>query len=111
MCYDSVMARIAHPLLLQPDQVLRLESLLRLGTLELRVAKRFQALLLAADGLSNVEIGTKLDMHRNAISNIRTRFQQIGLDCLEDAHRLGKPSVHCLESNAAKGPSTHGVSE
>ncbi len=105
------MARIAHPLLLQPDQVLRLESLLRLGTLELRVAKRFQALLLAADGLSNVEIGTKLDMHRNAISNIRTRFQQIGLDCLEDAHRLGKPSVHCLESNAAKGPSTHGVSE
>jgi len=27
--------------------------------------------LLAAQGMSNVEIATKLDMHRNAISNIR----------------------------------------
>ena len=92
------MARIVQPLLLQPDQVLHLESLLRLGTLELRVAKRCRALLLAADGLSNVEIGTKLDMHRNAISNIRTRFQQIGLDCLEDAPRSGKPPVHCPQT-------------
>ena len=68
------MARIAQPLLLQPDQTLHLESLLRRGTLELRVARRCQALLLAAEGMSNVEIGMKLDMHRNAIGNIRTRF-------------------------------------
>ena len=50
------MARIAHPLMLQPDQVRHLESLLRRSTLELRVARRCRALLLAADGLSNTEI-------------------------------------------------------
>lgn len=68
------MARIAQHLLLQPDQVLHLESLLRRNTLEVRVARRCRALLLASEGLSNTEIGMKLDMHRNAVSNIRTRF-------------------------------------
>jgi DNA-binding CsgD family transcriptional regulator len=65
------MARTAQPLLLQPNQVLHLESLLRRSTLELRIARRCRALLLAAEGMSNVEIGVKLDMHRNAISNTR----------------------------------------
>lgn len=88
------MARIAQPLLLQPDEVLHLESLLRRSTLELRVARRCRALLLASDGFSNTEIGTKLDMHRNAISNIRNRFQKIGMTCVEDAPRAGKPPVH-----------------
>jgi transposase len=88
------MARIAEPLSLQPDQTLHLQSLLRRGTVELRVARRCQALLLAAEGVSNVEIGVKLDMHRNAISNIRARFQQVGPDCVEDAPRAGKPPVH-----------------
>ena len=92
------MARIAQHLLLQPDQVLHLESLLRRNTLELRVARRCRALLLAAEGLSNTEIGMKLDMHRNAISNIRTRFQQIGLSCVEDAPRAGKPPVHLAQT-------------
>jgi transposase len=88
------MARTAQPLLLQPDQVLHLESLLRRSTLEHRIARRCRALLLAAEGMSNVEIGMKLDMHRNAISNVRTRFQQSGLSCVEDAPRAGKPPVH-----------------
>ena len=88
------MARTAQPLFLQPDQVIHLESLLRRSTIELRIARRCRALLLAAEGMSNVEIGVKLDMHRNAISNIRSRFQQIGLSCVEDAPRAGKPPVH-----------------
>jgi transposase len=88
------MARIAHSLSLQPDQKLHLESLLRLGTLEHRVARRCRALLLASDGMSNVEIGVKLDMHRNAISKIRNRFEKIGLACLDDAPRSGKPPIH-----------------
>jgi len=48
--------------------------------------------------LSDVEIGTKLDMRLDAISNIRTRFQQIGLDCLEDAPCSGKPPAHCPQT-------------
>jgi hypothetical protein len=56
------MARIAQSLLLQADEVLHLESLLRRRTLEDRIARRCRALLLAAQGMSNVEIAVKLDM-------------------------------------------------
>lgn len=98
LCCDFVMARIAQPLLLQPDEVLHLESLLRRSTLEVRVARRCRALLLAAQGMSNVEIAVKLDMHRNAISNIRTHFEQVGLACVEDAPRSGKPPVHSAQT-------------
>jgi transposase len=84
--------------LLQPDQVFHLESLLRRSTPELRVSRRCRALLLAAEGLSNTEIGMKLDMHRNAISNIRTRFQKIGMACVEDAPFAGKPAVHSAQT-------------
>lgn len=55
-------------------------------------------LLLAADGLSNTEIGMILNMHRNAISNIRNRFAQIGMACVEDAPRVGKPPVHTSQT-------------
>jgi DNA-binding CsgD family transcriptional regulator len=48
------------------------------------MARRCRALLLAAEGLSNIEIGMKPDMHRNAISNIRSRFKQIGLDSAQE---------------------------
>ena len=88
------MARTVQPLLLQPDQTRHLKSLLRRGTLELRVANRCRALLLAAEGLGNVDIAGRLGMHRNAIANLRSRFQQFGLACLEDAPRAGKPRVH-----------------
>lgn len=92
------MARISPPLYLTTDQTLHLESLLRRNTLEHRTARRCRALLLAAEGMSNVEIGMKLDMHRNAIHNIRTRFEQIGMACLDDAPRAGKPPVHTAET-------------
>jgi transposase len=92
------MARIAQSLLLQTDETFHLESLLRRRTLEDRIARRCRALLLAAQGMSNVEIAVKLDMHRNAISNIRTRFGQVGLACLEDAPRSGKPPTHSAQT-------------
>ena len=94
MLYPGAMPRTANPLMLDPDQTVYLQSLLRRNSLEHRVAKRCRVLLLAAEGVSNVEIGTKLDMHRNAITNIRNRFAKDGLDCLEDAARSGKPSIH-----------------
>lgn len=88
------MARIAESLMLNPDQISHLEALLRRNTLEQRVAKRCRVLLLAAEGVSNVEIGTKLDLHRNGVCKIRNRFIEVGLDCLEDAARPGKPPIH-----------------
>lgn len=88
------MAFTAKPLELTPDQKNQLQALLRRRTLEHRVATRCRALLLAADGISNVEIGKRLDLHRNAVANIRSRFMELGLDSLEDAPRSGKPPTH-----------------
>lgn len=92
------MARIAKPLILNPDQIAELQTLLRRSKLEQRVAKRCRVLLHAAEGLGNVEIGAKLDMHRNAIASIRNRFAKDGMDCLEDAPRSGKPSIHSAQT-------------
>lgn len=92
------MARTAPPLALNSDQTDHLQTLLRQGTLEQRVAKRCRVLLLAAEGLGNVEIGTKLDLHRNGVAKIRNRFTKDGLDCLVDATRPGKPSVHTAQT-------------
>ena len=55
-------------------------------------------LLLAADGISNVEIGKRLDMHRNNVAKFRGRFTQQGLDCLQDSARSGKPPTHCAKT-------------
>ena len=92
------MSRIAESLMLNSDQISHLETLLRRNTLEQRVAKRCRVLLLAAEGVSNVEIGTKLDMHRNGVRKIRNRFIEVGLDCLEDAARSGKPLIHTAQT-------------
>lgn len=51
-------------------------------------------LLLGAEGVGNVEIGRRLNLHRNGVAKIRKRFAENGLDCLEDASRPGKPALH-----------------
>lgn len=84
--------------MLTSDQIARLQKLLRQGSLEPRVAKRCWVLLLAAQGLSHVEIGTRLELHRNGVLKIRTRFSQEGLDCLQDASRPGRPLIHSLQT-------------
>lgn len=84
--------------MLNPDQISHLEALLRRNTLEQRVAKRCRVLLLAAEGLGNVEIGSKIDMHRNGVSKIRNRFIKGGFNCLEDAARPGKPSIYTAQT-------------
>lgn len=51
-------------------------------------------MLLAAEGLSNVEIGGMIDMHRNNVAKFRARYEKEGLDCLHDSPRSGKPPTH-----------------
>lgn len=67
---------------------------MRRTTLEYRVARRCQVLLLAADTVSNVESASMLDLHRNGVANIRSRFAKQVLDCLEDDARPGKPPLY-----------------
>jgi transposase len=109
------MARTAEALALDPDQTAHLQALLRQRSLEHRIAKRCRVLLLAAEGLGNVEIGTRLDLHRNGVAKIRNRFAKYGLDCLEDASRPGKPLTHSAKTKqkivttvCGKPPKGHG---
>ena len=52
---------------------------------------RAKALLLAAEGLSNVEIAERLEVSRQAVSKWRKRFFDQGLDGLEERPRSGRP--------------------
>jgi transposase len=87
-------ARTTEALLLTSDQFDHLHTLLQRRTLEHRVARRCRVILLAAEGLGNVEIAKTLDLHRNGVAKIRRRFTDQGLGSLEDAPRAGKPPVH-----------------
>lgn len=88
------MSRTTKPLVLDSDQTAHLQGLLRQSKLQQRVARRCRVLLFAAEGMSNVEIGEKVGLHRNAVAGIRKRFSMDGLECLEDAARPGKPAAH-----------------
>lgn len=81
-------------LLLSADDRAHLASLLNKASLEQRVGTRCKVLLLASEGWSNVDIAQKLDLHRNGVANIRARYDEHGLGCLEDAPRSGKPPTH-----------------
>jgi transposase len=53
---------------------------------------RAKAILLAADGLENKQIGEQLDLPREIISKWRKRFFEERLDGLQDRPRSGRPS-------------------
>ena len=53
---------------------------------------RAKAILLAADGFENKQIGEKLDLPREIISKWRKRFFEERLVGLQDRPRRGRPS-------------------
>ena len=54
---------------------------------------RAKAILLAADGLKNKQIGEKLDLPREIVSKWRKRFFEERLNGLQDRPRRGRPSL------------------
>jgi len=56
-----------------------------------REVVRAKAVLLAAEGLSNAEIASRLGVSRQAVSLWRKRFFEQGLDGLEEQPRSGRP--------------------
>src|SRR5271169_5820362 len=54
---------------------------------------RAKMILLAADGLSNDEIATRLDVGRDVVSQWRKRFFAKRLPGLEEGSRSGRPRV------------------
>jgi transposase len=55
------------------------------------VVVRAKAILLAAEGLENKEIGERLDLPRQIISKWRKRFFEERLSGLQDRPRQGRP--------------------
>jgi transposase len=82
------------PLALRDGDRPVLEAWCRAGTVEARVARRARIVLLAAEGRSNREIGSLVDLHYNQVAVWRGRYATFGLAGLEDAEREGRPPVY-----------------
>jgi hypothetical protein len=83
----------AERLALAPEQREVLETLLRAGTTQTRVARRAQALLLIADGVGPGDIAMLLGADVRTVVEWRLRFKQAAdpLTMLADAPRTGRP--------------------
>jgi len=57
-----------------------------------RTVVRAKIALLAAEGMSNSQIATRVDMSVERVGQWRRRFASEGLDGLEDRPRSGRPS-------------------
>ncbi len=79
-----------YPVRLQKKERSSLLHLCKKGTVEVRVYKRAQALLLAHQGLKDREIGQQVGLSRTTLVNLRRRFQQERLQCIYDQPRSGR---------------------
>ena len=80
-------------LVLTGEQRRELEARARRYTLPYRDVVRAKIVLLAAEGLDNEEIATRLDTDRVIVSKWRKRFFEQGLAGLEERPRGGRPPV------------------
>ncbi len=71
-----------------------LESWLRSGTIESRLAQRARIMLLAAEGRSNRAIAELVGLHYNQVGLWRARYGEFGLAGLDDGERPGRPPVY-----------------
>jgi len=87
--------RVAPVVVLKPEQRRMLEGYARGRRVPVRLVQRSQALLLAADGKRNTEIGQVLGIGRDTVAHWRSRFSTHGLAGIErDAPRPGrKPTI------------------
>jgi transposase len=84
--------RVAKPIQLSADDDRRLRILSKRKRVEARVQLRARIVLLAADGMSDKDIGEKLDSDRRVAARWRARFLAAGVDgLLQDATRPGRP--------------------
>jgi DNA-binding CsgD family transcriptional regulator len=83
--------RSPHRVVLSDEQRRELERRAAAYSGPYRDVVRAKAILLAADGLSNTEIGERLGQSRQAVSTWRKRFCQEGLQGLEERPRPGRP--------------------
>lgn len=80
-----------YTLLLDIGEKERLEAITRKYTSPYRDVMRAKVVLLAAQGLSNKEIGMRLDLPRQIVSKWRKRFFEQRLAGLQEQSRRGRP--------------------
>lgn len=79
--------------LLSPDEKVQLQAIARKYTSQYRDVMRAKIVLLAAEGLSNKEIGQRLDLPRQIVSKWRKRFFDKRSAGLQERPRRGRPGV------------------
>ena len=80
-----------YTILLTSDEKEHLEAITRKYTSPYRDVIRAKVVLLAAGGLSNKQIGEKLDLPRQIVSKWRKRFFDQRLAGLQERPRRGRP--------------------
>ena len=79
--------------ILTTDEKRQLQSVARKYTLQYRDVMRAKIVLLATEGLSNKEIGQRLDLPRQIVSKWRKRFFDQRLAGLQERPRRGRPGA------------------
>lgn len=83
--------RVAHPIILEPDQQKALEARSRARSGSARSVERARIVLLAHAGLRNQPIATRLRITPEKVARWRNRFLNGGISALEkDAPRPGR---------------------
>ncbi len=82
-----------YTLLLDCNEKQLLEAITRKYTSPYRDVMRAKVVLLAAQGLSNKEIGKRLDLPRQIVSKWRKRFFDHRLAGLQEQPRRGRPRL------------------
>lgn len=82
---------IAREVMLDPAQREQLEALASSRSLPHALVCRAQVVLMAADGVKNIEIARKVAMTRETVGKWRKRFVQLGVEGLHDELRPGRP--------------------
>ena len=84
---------VAAPIVLRPGDESRFRTVLRCSTAAAGVAQRARIVLLAAEGVSNAEIGRRVGVSRPTVLTWRGRYEQSGIAGLGDLDRSGRPPV------------------
>jgi transposase len=90
--YDGV-----NPIELTAEQRIELKSIVKRPKEEAGVVRRARVVLLTAEGISAIEIATRLDLSPEAVSRIRKRFLDGGVNALYERPKTGRKD-HALTS-------------
>jgi transposase len=93
ICWDNYRVYVAGPLSLREGDRSRLEALMRASSAPAGLATRARIVLLAADGVANTDIADRTGTSRPTVLKWRGRYEQSGVDGLDDDPRPGRAPV------------------